>query len=271
MNKYLNQSSKQYFAFNIWSIESAKAVIDGCANYGNDALLQTSMKAYGKLDKKELRQFVTSYSVKRGIKGYLHLDHCKEMSAIKEAIDFGWDSVMIDASDRPLYQNIEQTNHVVDYAHERGVLVESEIGQINGETGVASYEDVCLFAEQTDVDLLAVAIGTAHGLYHGTPILDFDLLERVIGSVQTPLVIHGGTGLEDDVFLKLLRYEQVKKINISTDVKMSYREAIRKAMEDELFQIEGFDPLKVVEYIQTEIRTMVEYKQELLKRGIVHE
>lgn len=267
MLKFINQREEQLFAFNIWSIESAKSVIDGCAKYGNNAFLQTSMKAYEKIDKKELREFVSSYATKRGIGACLHLDHCKDVTVIEDAIEYGWDSVMIDASDKSLEQNIAITNQVTEYAHARDVMVEAEVGQISGKNGLAEYQEVCEFINHTSVDLLAIAIGTAHGLYHGTPQLSYNLLEKVIEYKQIPLVIHGGTGLDDDTLVRLLSYNQVKKINISTDVKLAYRKAIVKAYDNGLFEKDGFDPLVIIDVIQSEICSMVESKQKLLKRG----
>lgn len=123
MQRYIHLNSSQYFAFIIWSIESAKAVIDGASALNRDVILQTSMKAYELLDKEELRAFVSSYADKNSVHAYLHLDHCKRMDFIQEAIRCGWDSVMIDVSDQPLGKNIQLTNMVCKMADEENVLV----------------------------------------------------------------------------------------------------------------------------------------------------
>ena len=208
MKQYIHSGSQQYFAFNVWSIESAKAVIDAASKVKRSVILQTSMKAYELLDKEEIRAFVNSYAGKKGICAYLHLDHCKKIDYIQEAVSYGWDSVMIDASDRPLEENIEFTNTVCDIAKRKDVLVEAEVGQIAGqedelsiaEDGIAKIEDVQRFLHSTNVDFLAVAVGTAHGLYKGTPKIHYELLEQVIHLSDMPLVIHGGTGLSDETF-----------------------------------------------------------------------
>lgn len=258
----------KYFAFNIWSIETAKAVIDGCAKFGKNALLQTSMKAYEQLDKKELRDFVNSYALSKKIKVFLHLDHCRDIKKIEEAINYGWDSVMIDGSDKKIEENIELTKQVIEIARPKKIYVEAEIGQITGSKGVASFDDIQKFLENVTPDLLAVAIGTAHGLYKGVPILDYGLLEKVIDYTEIPLVIHGGTGLSDEEFIKLLSYEQIKKINISTDVKMAYREAILDTYKNGNLEKAGFDPLVITKCIHDNIQKMVEHKQHLLSEGI---
>lgn len=251
---YIHPASEQFFAFNVWDIASAKAVIDASAQRRIPVILQTSMKAFAKLDKKEFRTFVSQYSEGRDAKVYLHLDHCRKQTMFTEAIDSGWDSVMIDASDRPLEENIRLTNEICNLAHERNVLVESEIGHVGGteddictvEGGIADISSVEYFINHTSVDSLAVAIGTAHGLYHGIPDLHYELLEQTSRFSDIPLVIHGGTGLTDEMFRKLLSYRNVKKINISTDVKQAYLRGIQKSFGEGLLKTEGFDPLPVV-------------------------
>lgn len=272
MDAYINPYSEQYFAFNIWNIESAKAVIDAAAQAKRNLILQTSTKAFQQIDKEEMRFFVTNYAKRKGICAYLHLDHCKKIALIKEAVDYGWDSVMIDASEQPLLENIKRTNEVCGIAKEHGVLVEAEVGQITGveeeikvqEAGIARIEDVKRFLEDTEVDMLAVAIGTAHGLYKGTPCLHYDLLSQVAEFADIPLVIHGGTGLTEDELRRLLSYKGVKKINISTDVKLAYRQGICESLKNGELEPAGFDPLKVTETIRNSICKMAKEKLMLL-------
>lgn len=275
MSSYINKNSEQYFAFNIWSIESAKAVIDAASQLRKNLILQTSSKAFIQMDKEEMRFFVTNYAKNKGVRIYLHLDHCKQLDLIKEAIRFKWDSVMIDASKLSLEENIRLTNEVCGIAKEYGLPVEAEVGQIAGveediqvkEAGVARLKDVQTFISRTNVDMLAVAIGTAHGLYRGVPKLHYDLLLQVMQITDTPLVVHGGTGLTDDVLCKLLSYHNVKKINISTDVKLAYRQGIYESLQNGSLEETGFDPLKVTKEINCSICHMVKGKLALLDRN----
>lgn len=275
MNPYICPDSKQYFAFNIWNIETAKAVIDAASKAHLDVILQTSMKAFESLDKEELRAFVTSYSKKKHICAYLHLDHCRQIDAIQKAAGLGWDSVMLDASDKPLEENIRLTNEVCALVKKRGILVEAEVGQISGveeeisvrEEGVAKLEDVKFFIESTSVDMLAIAIGTSHGLYQGTPKLHYDLIEKTGFFADIPLVVHGGTGLTEDMFLKLLSFLNVKKINISTDVKLAYRQGIEESIRNGYMEEKGFDPLKVTKEIHDSIENTAAAKLILLESG----
>lgn len=271
---YITSKSTPYFAFNIWSIESAKAMIDGSAKAGHDVILQTSMKAFQRLDKEELRRFITSYMRKKQVQAYLHLDHCRDPEQIKEAISHGWDSVMIDASDRPLEENIAMTNLVCRMAEETGTLVEAEVGQIfkagdnihSAEIGIARIEDIEVFVKNTKAHILAAAIGTSHGLYKGLPRIHYDLINEISAFTDIPLAIHGGTGLTDEMLLKLLSHENVKKINISTDVKMAYRRGIMENIQKGYIGEIGFDPLRVEGEIHDSLEEMAVNKLRLLKK-----
>ena len=262
--RYLSPDSGQFFAFNVWDIASALAVIDAASNKGRAIILQTSMKAFSRLQKNEFRTFITQYAARTGTRVYLHLDHCRKQELFEEAIEAGWDSVMIDVSDRPLEENIRKTNEICELAHARNVLVESEIGHV-GTAGedkaalqelLAKREDIEYFIKHTDADSLAIAIGTAHGLYHGVPHLHYELLEETGAISDIPLVIHGGTGLSDDTFRKLLAHRNVKKINISTAVKQAYLSGILKTQEEGRCAAAGFDPLAVTGSIHESIQMM---------------
>lgn len=132
------------------------------------------------------------------------------------------------------------------------------------EAGIARIEDVKTFLRNTSVDMLAVAVGTAHGLYKGTPKLHYDLIDQVINLSDIPLVIHGGTGLTEETFLRLLSYRNIKKINISTDVKLAYRQGIKESIQNEYMEGETFDPLKVSQKIHDAIQDMTINKLKLL-------
>lgn len=155
----------------------------------------------------------------------LHLDHGMTPSVIKEAIDAGFTSVMIDASTEDLEGNIAKTREIIDYAHPRGVVVEAEIGHVgtgetysdaNPDSKYTTVEDAKAFIEATGVDSLAISIGTAHGLYKGTPKINFDRLREIAAAVDTPLVLHGGSSSGDEN-LKRCAQNGIAKINIYSD------------------------------------------------------
>lgn len=271
---YINLNREPFFAFNIWSIESAKAIMDAAGKTGHAVILQTSMKAFSQLDREALRFFVTDYGEKRKIEAYLHLDHCRQIGLIQEAADCGWDSVMIDGSDRSLEENIRLTNEVCRITKEKGILTEAEVGQIGGaedgieaaQAGVARIEDVLEFLGKTDVDMLAVAMGTAHGLYGRVPKLHFDLIERISPLTGVPLVVHGGTGLSDEILKRLMVCGNIRKINISTDVKQAYRQGIETGIRKGYMEKAGFDPLRMTDMIHEMIEDMAVHKLNLLEK-----
>jgi len=275
MEPYISQNSKQFFAFNVWSIEAAKAVMDGAARMECDVILQTSMKAFKQLDKEEIRTFVNRYMERKKIHAYLHLDHCREVDFIKEAINYGWDSVMIDASDKTLNDNIQITNDICKMAHKQKILVEAEVGRIPGsedgvggtEAGIARIEDIKCFVRNTNVDILAAAVGTAHGFYKGMPRIHYDLIERISRITAIPLAVHGGSGLTEEMLLKILSYKNVKKINVSTEVKLAYRQEIEECIQKECTDRGAFDPLEVERRIHDSVEYMTVNKLKLLKRA----
>lgn len=271
MKSYL-QDEKTLFAFNIWDMGSAKAVMDGACTQKKNVILQTSSSLYKKLPGKQLREFVSSYADQCGIKAWLHLDHCKEVNIIRDAIENKWDSVMIDASERSLAENVSITNQITEMAHKQGVLVEAEIGQVQGceddiqiqREAIASREDICSFLQETDVDMIAVAFGNAHGIYRGVPRLHYELVEYTVSHASIPFVVHGGSGMPAEALRRLLAIRGVKKINISTEVKLAYYSGIKTAYANGCFCKEGFQPVKVQQSIDQAIQELVIGKMQLL-------
>ncbi len=167
----------------------------------------------------------------------LHLDHSYDEAEVRWAIECGFTSVMFDASRDDLETNIRRTRAVVEYAHARGVAVESELGSVGlaserwGErTDLFTRPDAAaLFCRQTGVDSLAVAIGNAHGDYLQTPRLDLQRLDEIDAATDTPLVLHGGSGIPEDQLVEAFR-RGINKFNYGTDVKRCYIHAIRDYM-----------------------------------------
>ena len=153
----------------------------------------------------------------------VHFDHGKTLEKIQQALEIGFTSVMFDGSHLPLEENIKTTNEVMALAAPYGAAVEAEIGCVGGsEDGSEDIainctkpEDALRFEKETGVDALAVAIGNAHGNYKSTPQLRFDILEEVDGITETPLVLHGGTGITPEDFVRC-SHTGIKKINIAT-------------------------------------------------------
>ena len=165
----------------------------------------------------------------------LHLDHGTTPEVIKKAIDLGFSSVMIDASQDTFEENVRKTKDIIDYAHPKGVVVEAEIGHVgagenyeNHETSDSQYttvEEAKKFAEETGVDSLAISVGTAHGMYKGIPEINFDRLKEIAAAVDTPLVLHGGSSSGDEN-LNRCATNGITKINIFSDLLVAAKEEI---------------------------------------------
>jgi len=168
----------------------------------------------------------------------LHLDHSWDFKLIKEAISSGFSSVMIDASSKPLEENIEITRRVVEYAHARGVSVEAELGHIGLGDSIESQsdeekytdpEEVEIFVDKTSVDALAISVGTAHGVYTvQKPSVKTEIIRAIRAKTSIPLVLHGGSGTPNEMIIKGIRIPGggVSKINIATDVELGFQNAI---------------------------------------------
>ena len=198
----------------------------------------------------------------------LHLDHGSSILACKEAIDAGFTSVMIDASKFSLEENIAMTKEVVQYAHERNVTVEAEIGHVGGEEdGIASelayakVEDAVLLANSTGIDTLAPALGSVHGIYKGEPKLDFDRMLKIKELTNLPLVLHGGSGIPDELIEKGVNCG-ICKLNINTDLQIVWAKAVRTYLnENETV----YDPRKIIKAGEKALKEKVSEKIHLLK------
>lgn len=184
------------------------------------------------------------YAENASVPVVLHLDHGADPVTIKRAIDLGFSSVMIDASMEAFEENVRRTKEIVDYAHAHGVVVEAEIGHVgvghnvgvsesadSDDSRYTTVEDAKAFSEATGVDSLAISIGTAHGLYKGTPKINFDRLKEICAAIDTPLVLHGGSSSGDEN-LNRCALNGISKINIYTDFLVAAKTAIDEAAPD---------------------------------------
>jgi len=193
----------------------------------------------------------------------VELDHGRDFGAVMDSIRAGFTDVMIDASMKPYEENVALTRKVVEAAHAIGLGVEAEIGHVGRGTDYADVEarratltkpeDAARFAADTGVDILAVAIGSAHGLYQGEPELDLDRLRQIRDMVDVPLVLHGGSGLSDEDFQAAIA-RGVCKVNIYTNMAVAAVRAMREALED-----------PAVRYMQVQ-----QAAQEAIKEVVVH-
>lgn len=182
----------------------------------------------------------------------VHFDHGKTEEKIKQALDLGFTSVMFDGSHLPLDENIATTKRIINIAGKYNASVEAEIGCVGGsEDGSEDIainctkpQDAVRFESETGVDALAIAIGNAHGNYKDVPKLRFDILQKVNEMTNTPLVLHGGTGISPDDFVKCSK-NGIKKINIATATFDCVEQSVRQAYEQN--GINGYYDLHLAE------------------------
>ncbi len=191
----------------------------------------------------------------------IHLDHGSSIDSCLKAIDAGFTSVMIDASRYPLDENINITKQVVEYAHQKGVSVEAEVGHIGGSedniTGTslnATLEDCITLYNSTGIDSIAPALGSVHGFYQGEPNLDFETMKTINDTLPIPLVLHGGTGIPNYDIEKAIECG-IAKININTDLQAVWSKAVREFLiKDE----KVYDPRKVIGSGEKSIKQRIE-------------
>ena len=198
----------------------------------------------------------------------LHLDHGSSFESCKNAIDAGFTSVMIDASKLDLDNNIIETRKVVAYAHNYNVSVEAEIGHVGGMEDdvkstilLADYDECLRFVKETNVDSLAPAIGTVHGIYKGELNIDFDLIKRLSSSLSIPLVMHGGSGLDDDILRKAVNCG-ITKINVNSDIQAVWYKEVCSFIKN---NPNVYDPRKVIMSGSEAMEKFIDNKINLLK------
>lgn len=218
-------------AFNILDYNSTKAVLGAAGELDAPVIIQTSTKTVVFWGSRAIVAWVRELAEGSKVPIALHLDHCKDLDLIKECIDAGWTSVMIDASARPFEENLALSRQVVAMAGPKGVTVEAELGAIVGveddihvkeqDAHLADPEQAIQFCADVKPDCFAPAIGTAHGVYKGEPKIAYDVLQEVVAGTDVPIALHGGTGLSDEVFKKCISLG-CAKVNISTQIKYAF-------------------------------------------------
>lgn len=213
-------------AFDLVSLDFLQAIVDAAERCRSPVILSLAESHFEYYDF-ELAMAATEAAARRaGVPIAIHLDHGASLDSAVNAIRLGANGVMVDASHEPFLENVERTRRVVEMAHACGVPVEGELGYVAGVEGedaekhpgemvYTSVEEAKAYVDRTGVDFLAVSIGTVHGRLRGRPKLDFERLRRINAELKMPLVIHGGTGLADEQFRRLIA-NGVAKINYYT-------------------------------------------------------
>lgn len=234
-------------AFNIDNLESALAVAEVMRETKKPIIVQTIPRtlAYGGMS--VYPAMMKSLTIGADDVDYaLHLDHGNSKELAEKCINCGFSSVMFDGSMLSFEENIRKTKDVVDFALPMGVSVEGELGTIGGkeegdtdlEASYTKVSEAVDFCELTGVSTLAIGVGTAHGVYKGTPKINVKRIEEIHSAVSTPLVLHGASGLSDDILQSCIR-AGISKINFATELRQAYTYGIKLGMEQ---NPDVFDP-----------------------------
>jgi fructose-bisphosphate aldolase class II len=220
-------------AFNIVNDLSIEAVLAAAVEERSPVILQTSVKTVRMYGRAQLFDIFRALVRDVPVPVTLHLDHCPERSVISDCLEGGWNSVLFDAHELDVAENLRQTTEVVAEARARGAHVEGEIEGIQGvEDGVGSdaasvqqsLEVAVDFIKRTGVDCFAPAIGNAHGQYTAAPVLDHERVSELVSATGVPMALHGGTGLSAEQFQDLIA-RGCAKVNISTALKQVYMQS----------------------------------------------
>lgn len=273
VQQMLNKAKKEKYAvahFNINNLEWTKYILEECQSLNSPVILGVSegaIKYMGGYNTVTMMVNGLLKDLNITIPVALHLDHGSSVDSCKKAVDAGFTSVMIDASKYSLEDNIKMTFEVVKYAKSKNVSVEAEIGHIGGNgSGVsellayAKVEDAVLLAKATNIDSLAPALGSVHGLYKGEPKLDFDRMILISQKTDLPLVLHGGTGIPD-VLLKKGISCGICKLNINTELQIAWSKKVRDFLNhNEVI----YDPRKIIKSGESAIKEAIRHKLEVL-------
>ena len=252
-------------AFNINNMEIAQSIVTTASEMNAPVILAASQGAISYAGIEYLEAIVKVAASKTDTPVTLHLDHGTDFNVILQCIQHGFTSVMIDGSHLPFEENIALTKRVVEVAHPCGVSVEAELGRLVGVEDNISVEEkdavfthpdeAVQFVEETNVDSLAVAIGSAHGIYKGEPNLDFERLEKIDNKVDIPLVLHGASGIPEESIIKAVKLG-INKINIDTELRLAFRDAVRKVVTE----TDAYDPRKICGPARDAMKEIVKYK-----------
>lgn len=232
-------------AFNVITLEHAEAVVDAAERVGAPAILQISENAVKYHGGRVLPIARAAAEVARAaaVDIALHLDHVRDEGLLRQAADAGVSSVMYDAAGLPCAANVEATRRAADWAHERGLWIEAELGWIGGKDGEAPLDahapgartdpdQAAAYVAATRVDALAVAVGSRHAMTTRTATLDQALIAKLRDAVDVPLVLHGSSGVSD-AELAQAAAGGIVKINIGTALNVAFTAAVRARLADD--------------------------------------
>ncbi|QGH36055.1 ketose-bisphosphate aldolase [Gracilibacillus salitolerans] len=257
-------------AFNVHSFDMLYSVAEAAAEIDAPVIIQTTVGTVQNLGPDSIVKTAHAASEKYDIPMALHLDHCTDLDVIIKCIRAGYTSIMIDASMHPFEENVRLTNQVMNIAKYIDVNVEAELGKVGGveDNIIVSDKDAekavpaeCKeFIERTGVPTLAPAIGTAHGIYSGDPDIDFERIKEIANLIDEPLVLHGGSAIPAEDVKQCISLGMAK-MNVSTELKNAYSEAIKEHFSE---TPDSLDPRKYLSKAKEVAKELAKEKMTLV-------
>jgi fructose-bisphosphate aldolase, class II len=234
-----------YPAFNTMNLEITRGIISAAEELDTPVILETSEGAVKYAGLETIFELMASMAIKAKVPIALHMDHGKDAEQLQRGIELGYSSVMIDHSDQELEKNIKDTKAMVEFAHREGAWVQGEVGRIRGKEDWVSVsdrdsllttpEEALQFWEATKVDTLACSVGTIHGIIkmngEAEAHVDVDRIQAIAEKVPVPLVLHGASGVPDDVIAQAIQ-NGISIINIDTELRMAFTANLRQALQE---------------------------------------
>ena len=251
-------------AINIFNDLTLEAVLAGAVEADSPVIVQTSVKTVKTIGAPVLASMWRSMTAGIEVPVALHLDHCPDRAVVTECLENGWNSVLFDASEMPVEENLRQTIEVVAEARRYGAHVEGEIEAITGveddhgsdEVGKRESLDVSLnFIDETGIDVFAPSIGNAHGSYKSAPVIDFERVKNLVEARSIPIALHGGSGLSSEQFRTLIALG-CAKVNISTALKETFMKSSLSFLKNAEVA-DKWDPPALFAYTQSDVIAMV--------------
>lgn len=232
-------------AFNVENMEMMMAVIEAAEEMQSPVILQTTPSTVSYAGLNLYYANVNALAEASSVPVALHLDHGSSYELAIKALREGYTSIMIDGSHYSLEKNIALTKRVVDACRLQNIPVEAELGRVGGKEddldgengGFTSPDEASYFVKKTEINSLAVSIGTAHGVYQGEPNIHVDLLKDIKKKVSIPLVLHGTSGVADEIVRECIS-EGICKVNYATDLRIAYTKGVRQIIDGDDYVID---------------------------------
>jgi fructose-bisphosphate aldolase class II/tagatose 1,6-diphosphate aldolase GatY/KbaY len=262
---HFKEAGRGILAANFYNFETLSGILMAAQQLNEPIILQVSESSIKYMGLPVTLNLARSGMEQYKVESWLHLDHGASPELAEACLKAGFDSVMIDASEQSLEDNIRLTQKVTSMAKQFGAMVEAELGYIpklgqqDSKEGFTTPEAARDFVQITGVDALAIAIGTAHGFYKEEPKLDFDRLQKIAAITPAVLVLHGGSGVPDAALRKAISLG-ITKINLATDSK----NAFMKQLKSELLHSEEIDLRKTFPPATNAVRNLIRNKMQLV-------